>query len=442
MNYSEFVFDGYGYDPASRSLSLRYRFAGGPCFEERLLFEFPARPLSPPAAAVADRLFRLIFLFSGVSYYKAFVPPVLRCAAFPLDRETAEFVETFYRHGLAEFAFRNGISPDGLGRFLAEPVMPEAPIPLDLPRRTCVPIGGGKDSLVSIECLKAGGEPLVLFSLGVAEPIGACIAAAGLPFIRVRRHLDKGLFRLNERGALNGHVPITGILSAIALAAALLYGCDAIAMSNEHSASSPNFSLDDREINHQYSKSYAFERDLADFIGRHISPNIAYFSLLRPLSELEIARRFARYPQYFPIFRSCNKAFRQAAADRAGGWCGDCPKCRFVFLALAPFVDKRALIGIFGRDLLDDPAQCAGFAALCGLGAYKPFECVGETAESAAAFAFLGAQPKWREDAVVRHMLAALPPRCGDRPEYEAALARKGPHRVPERYLAMLDACA
>jgi UDP-N-acetyl-alpha-D-muramoyl-L-alanyl-L-glutamate epimerase len=440
MKYSEFVFDDYEYDPTGRSLSLRYRFPGGPRFEERLVFDFPGRPLSAAEKAAADRLFRLIFLFAGVSYYKAFVPPVLRCAAFPLDRETALFVETFYRHGLAEFAFRNGISPARLGRFLCEPMPPAAPIALDLPRRTCLPVGGGKDSLVSIECLKAGGEPLVLFSLGDAAPIRACIAAAGLPFIRVRRHLDEGLFRLNDEGALNGHVPITGILSAIALAAAVLYGCDAIAMSNERSASAPNLSLDDRDINHQYSKSYAFERDLADFIGRHISPDIAYFSLLRPLSELEIARRFAKYPQYFPIFRSCNKVFRQAAADRGSGWCGDCPKCRFVFLALAPFVDKKALIGIFGRDLLDDPAQCGGFAALCGLGAYKPFECVGETAESAAAFSYLGAQPEWRDDAVVRQLLAALPPNCGDAWQDRTAFAKQGPHRVPERYLAMLDA--
>jgi UDP-N-acetyl-alpha-D-muramoyl-L-alanyl-L-glutamate epimerase len=442
MRNSEFVFDRYEYDPAARVLSLRYRFAGGPRFEERLFFDFPPRPLPPAAAAAVDRLFRLIFLFSGVSYYKAFVPPTLRCAAFPLDRATIEFLEKFYRHGLAEFAFRNGISLEGRGRFLSDAAPPGAPITLDLPRRSCVPVGGGKDSLVSIECLKAGEEPLVLFSLGDAEPIRACIAASGLPFIRVRRRLDERLFRLNDMGALNGHVPITGILSVIGLAAAVLFGCDAVVMSNEHSASAPNLIVDDREINHQYSKSYAFEQDFADYIARQISPDIAYFSLLRPLSELEIARRFSRYPQYFSIFRSCNSAFRQAAAERGRGWCGDCPKCRFVFLALAPFIDKRALIGIFGRDLLDDPAQAGGFAALCGLEAHKPFECVGEIAESAAAMAHLGEHPAWRDDAVVQQMLAGFRSlRSVDPADYRAAFARKSPHRVPDRYLAMLDAC-
>jgi UDP-N-acetyl-alpha-D-muramoyl-L-alanyl-L-glutamate epimerase len=442
MRYSEFVFDSYDWQATEMSLALRYRFAGGPRFEERLYFDLPPRPLSGAAAAVADRIFRLIFLFSGVSYYKAFVPPVLRCGAFPLDRETAEFLQRFYRHGLAEFAFRNGIALADQLRFVADGVPSAAALALDLPRRTCVPIGGGKDSIVSLECLKQAGEPLILFSLGDAEPIRASIAASGLPFIRVRRRLDETLFRLNDEGALNGHIPITGILSAIALAAAVLCGFDVIAMSNEHSASAPNLTIGGREINHQYSKSFDFEQDFAKYIGKQISPSIAYFSLLRPLSELEIARRFAKYAQYLTIFRSCNTAFRQAAAERGQDWCGNCPKCRFVFLALAPFVGKSALIEIFGRDLLDDPAQFPGFAALCGQGEHKPFECVGEIAESAAVMTYLGQHADWREDAVVRQMLDSFASlRHGDAAAYRAAFARKSPHRVPERYLVMLDAC-
>jgi UDP-N-acetyl-alpha-D-muramoyl-L-alanyl-L-glutamate epimerase len=440
--YSEFIFDGYEWDPAPGSLLLRYRFAGGPSFEERLDFEVPPRPLPPAAVAALDRVFRLIFLFCGVSYYKAFVPPVLRCAAFSLDGETARFLGRFYRKGLAEFVFRNAIALDDGCRFLSEPVAPLAPLALDLPRRTCVPVGGGKDSVVSVECLKQAGEPLVLFSLGDAEPIRACIAAADLPFFRVRRRLDAALLRLNAAGALNGHVPITGILSAVALAGAVLLGYDAIAMSNEHSASAANLKIGNREINHQYSKSFEFEQDFAKYVAAHISPDITYFSLLRPFSEIEIARRFSQYRRYFPLFRSCNTAFRQVTAERGRSWCGDCPKCRFVFLALTPFVGKSELARIFGRDLFADPAQFPGFAALCGFGAHKPFECVGEIAESAAVMAHLGNDPAWREAPVVRQMLDAFPSlRRSDPARYQAVFATRAPHRVPERYLAMLDAC-
>lgn len=244
MQYSEFVFESYTYDPARALLSLHYRFADGPRFEEQLIFDFPTRRLSADADTALDRIFRLIFLFSGVSYYKTFVPPRLVCRAFPLDRHTAEFLQNFYESGLAEFAWKNRISLQGHCKFDFDRVAAPAPIALELPRRTCVPVGGGKDSVVTLECLKASGEDLVLFSLGDAQPIAACIAAAGLPFIRVRRRLDAGVLKLNDSGALNGHVPITGILSAIVLACAVLSGFDTVAMSNEHSASSPNLIVD------------------------------------------------------------------------------------------------------------------------------------------------------------------------------------------------------
>ena len=442
MAYNEFVFEDYRYDPARSTLSLYYSYDGGPRFEEQLIFDFVPQQLSPAAREVLDRIFRLILLLSGVSYYKAFIPKVLRCRVFEIDDGTAEFVQKFYEKGLAEFAFRNGVSLHSHFRVESSSAPAATPIIVDLPRRICVPVGGGKDSIVTIECLKQAGEPVLLFSLGDAEPIAACITGAKLPFIRVHRRLDAGLLKLNEAGALNGHVPITGILSAIALAGAVMSGCDAVAMSNEHSASAPNFSIDDVEVNHQYSKSLEFERDLARYVERFISPSISYFSLLRPLSEIEIARRFAKYPAYFGVFRSCNTAFRQAREARGRHWCCNCPKCRFVFLALSPFVAKPDLIEIFGRNLLDDETQREGFAELCGLRANKPFECVGETSESAGVMSHLADHPDWRGDRVVRRLNEEFPSLLHGGPaEFRALFEVRHPHRVPAPYLAILDAC-
>jgi hypothetical protein len=343
---------------------------------------------------------------------------------------------------LAEFAFRNGVSLRGHFHFESSSAPAASPITVDLPRRICVPVGGGKDSIVTVECLRHGGEPLMLFSLGDAEPIASCIAAAELPFIRVHRRLDAGLLQLNEAGALNGHIPITGILTAIALACAVLSGCNAVAMSNEHSASAANLSLDGIEVNHQYSKSFEFERDFAQYVEDFISPSISYFSLLRPLSEIEIARRFSKYAAYFGVFRSCNTAFRQAREARGRHWCCNCPKCRFVFLALSPFVAKPDLIGIFGCNLLNDETQRDGFAELCGLRAIKPFECVGEISESAGVMSYLADHSDWRDDSVVCRLNEEFPSLRNSRPaEFRVLLEVRHPHRVPARYLAMLDAC-
>jgi hypothetical protein len=440
MAYDAFVFAGYRYDPATATLALRYRYPGGPDFEETLSFDFPQRDLSGDEAAALDQVFRLLLLFAGVSYYKAFIPRRLVCEAFPVDAGTAGLVKRFYENGLGEFAYRNRILLEGHIDLAVTSAPTPAPRRLPLPRRALVPVGGGKDSIVTIETLKRAGEPVVLFALGDAEPIAACAAVAGLPLIHVRRRLDPTLFELNRAGALNGHVPITGILSAIALAAALMHGCDAVIMSNEHSASAPNLVIDGVAVNHQYSKSLEFETELAGYIVDRVSPDLGYFSLLRPLTEIAIAQRFARNPEYFPAFRSCNTAFRQDLAARGRNWCGDCPKCRFVFLALAPFVDRAELAAIFGRDLLDDEAQLDGYMALCGLRDYKPFECVGETAESAAVMAHIGADPRWREAAVVRRLNASYPSLRTSLADYPGLFDPRRPHRVPASYLAVLDA--
>jgi hypothetical protein len=442
MEYKEFVFEDYCYDQPASILSLHYRFNSGPRFEEKLFFDFATQHISPAGRAVLDRIFRLIFLMSGVSYYKTFIPKLLICEAFQLDTKTGEFLHKFYEKGLAEFAYRNGISLRGHFHFRSSAVPAPSPLTLDLSNKTLVPVGGGKDSIVTIECLRESVQPQILFALGDPDPINVCIAAAGLPFIRVRRQLDETLFELNRAGALNGHVPITGILSAIALAGAVMSGCNAVVMSNEHSASAPNLKFDGIDINHQYSKSFEFEEDFAQYVERFISPNMRYFSLLRPLSEIEIARRFSKLSRYFGVFRSCNTAFRQSPAERGRHWCGNCPKCRFVFLALAPFVPKRDLIGIFGRNLLDDLAQCDGFAELCGLQQHKPFECVGETSESAAVLSYLDDHPDWREDSVVRQLREKfLLLRKANPAEYRALFEIKRPHRVPDSYMALLNAC-
>lgn len=436
MRGREFVCESYRFEPETGLLALHYAFDGGLRFVERITFPAGARALSAHETAALDRVFRLLLLACGVSYYKAFAPERVRCAAFPLDLEWAAFFTGFYVHGLAEFAWRNGIDLAGRLRFVADGAEPAPALPLVLPRCTCVPVGGGKDSIVTLECLREAGEPLVLFSLGHAAPIEATINAAGLPAIHVTRRLDPALFALNEAGALNGHVPITGILSIIVVACAIICGFDTIAMSNEHSASAPNIVADGVDVNHQYSKSFAFEQAFAGLLQRNVCDAIRYFSLLRPLSEIEIARRFARHTRYLPLFRSCNAAFRQAPERRAKSWCGNCPKCRFVFLALAPFVARQQLIGTFGANLLDDATQIDGCAELCGIERHKPFECVGEAEESAAVLSHLGTLEAWRGDTVVR----ALSPRLGPR-DFASLFAWRTPHLVPPQYLAMLDAC-
>jgi hypothetical protein len=352
-----------------------------------------------------------------------------------------------YLHGLAEFAYQNKLDLRGRINFLPLASHPgesrndEQDVPrLDLPRRSLVPVGGGKDSLVSVEMLKGVQEPMTAVWIGNSELIAACAQRTGLPMLNIRRQLAPELFEYNQAGAWNGHIPVTAINSAILLCAALLYGYDTIVFSNERSASEATLEYDGQPVNHQWSKSADFERRLREYTKSHIGAGLDYFSLLRPWSELAVTREFARSTEYDDVFSSCNRNFRIRAERPADRWCGQCPKCHFVFLALAPFVAKPRLLKIFGRNLLDDVSLAPGFDALIEYRDHKPFECVGEGRESRAAMAALARRPEWREDALVARFAEEILLQL-DRAglALEPLLLPSAEHFLPARLAALLN---
>lgn len=379
---------------------FRYAFEGGAVLCERV--RFPGAPEVPAARAAAFAVaLQLAHGILGISYYKAGVPPHIEWSEAPTPA-LAELLEALYLNGLGEFAHVNALDLRGRIRFPRGAAAGRPAATLGLPRRALVAIGGGKDSLVTIEALKASGEPLCVAWIGHSELIRATAQASGQPLLNLERRIDPQLFDYNRNGAWNGHIPVTAINSSLLLLAALLYGYDAVVFSNEASASSPNLTHDGFAVNHQWSKGEDFERLLHDLVHAEVATDLRYWSYLRPYSELEIIAEFARLTQYHGIFSSCNRNFRLLGERPESRWCGQCPKCLFTFLGLAPVLAKPALTAIFGRNLLDDAGLFGAFDALIEHdGKHKPFECVGEAAEARAAFAQLAARADWQEDAVV-----------------------------------------
>lgn len=429
-----FRFTGWSADWTTGSLELGYALDALP-FTEPYRFPAPAAPLDEARRAALGRAAALLHLVAGVSYFKAAVPPRIEIAGGRPSPATAAALGRLYTGGLGEFAWHNRLP--AIGRGIVFPAAAGEPPPAPaagLAPRSLVPVGGGKDSAVALAALARAGEDVVAFSLGRKPSADATAAAEGVPLMHVARALDPALLELNRRGAYNGHVPITAIVSCAAVVAALLAGCDAVVMANERSASAGNLDWEEfgGTVNHQYSKGWEAERDLAAAVRDDVAADLSYFSLLRPWSELAIARAFAGLEAHHGTFMSCNRGFR-LHEPAMQGWCGDCPKCRFVFLALAPFMERAGLVGVFGRDLLDDPSQEAGFRAVLGIDADKPFECVGEIDEARAALRAVAASPHWAGDALV----VRLAPLVGgaDAAAAEAWLAPAGDHAIPERHL-------
>ena len=185
-------------------------------------------------------------------------------------------------------------------------------------------------------------------------------------------------------------------------------------------------------MNHQWSKGWGFEQAFGEYVQRHVAADMHYYSLLRPLSQLAAARQFAKTDRYDAHFSSCNRNFHILGERPTSRWCGVCPKCHFVFLALAPFMPKPRLVGIFGRNLLDEESQVPGFDALLEFRDHKPFECVGEGRESRAAMAALAARPEWQEDVVVRRFTREVAPQLETSDlSIDALMVIDDEHRIP-----------
>jgi len=398
------------FDATSGIARLVYAFDDGPELVETITVPGAPFALEGARASAVERALQLLHLIAGVSYYKAAVPKAIRIDSYSIDGETAALLEDIYVHGLGEFAYRNGLDLHGRIRFPHGGSPSASAPPLGLREHALVAIGGGKDSLVSIEALRNLGIAQTVTWIGGSQLIAACAQRTALPTLNIGRQLAPQLFEYNRQGAWNGHIPVTVLNSAIMVFAAVLLGVDQVVFSNERSASYGSLIEGTGEVNHQWSKGWACERGFAAEVRRTIAADLRYYSLLRPLSELAVARQFAKTDQYDSWFSSCNRNFHLLGERPANRWCGVCPKCHFVFLALAPFMSKPRLVGIFGRNLLDDAAQTGGYDALLEYKDHKPFECVGEGRESRAAMQALTTRPEWREDALVQRFAHEIRP--------------------------------
>ncbi len=313
-----------------------------------------------------------------ISYWKAACPPNIIIKPYKLDDIQVNWWKKVYYNGLGEFFYLNNISTNQYDfvniECTSEEELQIVNISLDS-KKVLVPVGGGKDSVVSLELLKNDFESIPLI-LNPRQASIATIVAAGCAkddFIKINRTIHPTLLELNKQGFLNGHTPFSALLAFVTVFAAALSGGKYIALSNESSANEPTDKISG--VNHQYSKSIEFEKDFREYVANYISEDISYFSFLRPLNEYTIARLFSNFPHHFESFKSCN------VGSKTDSWCGNCPKCLFTYIILSPFVERENLIKIFGKDLYEDEAMLPYFNELIGYSEVKPFECVGTIGE-------------------------------------------------------------
>ena len=353
---------------------------------------------------ILRRLILSLGMVEAISYYKTACPEEFVIKAGKFTDKQLKFWKHLFHDGLGEFLYLNGIddvTEDELLTFAdgtagdenaagghadshsANVMAGDCNLPLHDPRSYqgfLVPVGGGKDSVVSLELLK--GEDIVTYvvngNVTTRNVIDVCDHKSGT--YTAKRILDKQIIELNSLGYLNGHIPFSAVLAFSAVISAYLSGRKYIALSNENSANETT--VKGSYVNHQYSKSFEFERDFREYISDLTDSDIHYFSFLRPLAEIQIAALFSGYTAYHKAFRSCNRGSKE------GIWCCDCPKCLFVNIILLPFLNDAEILNIFGEKLLDKESLDKDFRELTGIDENKPFECVGTRSEVQAALSY------------------------------------------------------
>ena len=393
--YPRFAYRGYEIEEKDSCLKITYRF------ETLGLSEFAPVWVFPKAEGDCrrwseDRLMQDMIFSLGmvelVSYWKIACPPIVTVEAGRLNQDQIDWWKDLYFNGLGEFFYVNGIKEADPNHFMDIQCAGQLKAPctdqykerheecgvetVGKGNGVLVPIGGGKDSAVTLELLRLAGKPVCAY---IINPRGATIhttEVAGLDaahVISAKRTLDSNMLELNCQGYLNGHTPFSALVAFSGIIAARMHGLTMVALSNESSANEST--VQGSTVNHQYSKSFKFEEDFHYYQTTYLKGSAYYFSMLRPLSEFQIARFFAGQKQYHGIFRSCN------AGSKTDSWCGHCPKCLFVYLILSPFLKPQEVRDIFGRNMLDDWDMKETLDQLIGIEEEKPFECVGSRDE-------------------------------------------------------------
>ena len=398
--FSTFIFESQTVKREDGALSLAFDFNLDDRYHFRPILEIPARPFFDWESIPEEQLEALAFqigMTELVSYWKIACPKRVVVKPFALTESQKAFWKKLYYNGLGEFLYLNSITVSEKDLMELESV---SPLPMSFQQRTCegresmgsvkfeervlVPIGGGKDSVVTLECLR-NEMPVIPM---IVNPRGAtlnCVKTAGYnenEFIVINRTLDPTMLKLNTEGYLNGHTPFSALLAFISILVAFGSRSKYIALSNENSANEST--VPGTNINHQYSKSIEFESDFRRYVAENLNDEVQYFSFLRPLNELQIASLFAQCESYHPVFRSCN------VGSKTDSWCGHCPKCLFTWIILSPFLSKEKLIAIFGKDLMADESLRPILEELNGTAAVKPFECVGTVEEVRACLKATG----------------------------------------------------
>ena len=386
--YPEFVYESYAWEIKGKDFHLSFCFKNGEIDYNPsvIIKDIPDRNIDK---RIIDNLVFHLGMVELLSYWKAICSPKIIIKAGSIDKKQINWFMDLLINGMGQFFYENKIDftkPDFVK------IISEGKSAFKMGKVTkngiLIPIGGGKDSAVTLELMKKFKKDVDCFVLNNNLNTQEMFEASGYKhIILAERKIEDKLLQLNRKGYLNGHTPFVAYLSFLTVLVSVLFNKKYISFSNEDSSNEGNVKWLGYEINHQYSKTHDFEGKFRKYCADYLVDSLEYFSILRLMYEIQIARIFSYMKNYFPVFLSCNEAQKtySGTKKKTGKWCGKCSKCLFVYMILYPFLSKDDLLSIFNEDLFNKKELLPILKELIGEKTVKPFECVGTRKEALVA---------------------------------------------------------
>ena len=245
--YPDFIFEDYNFSINESTIDIEFHFIISGLAQFKPSWSISKNDLiNTEKNETIDSLVFSLGMVELISYWKITCSPKVHIKCGLLSESQVIWWKKLYRKGLGEFFYLNGISVDDefmniiyqtniadSNKRLVESEETDRSKPSVL-----IPIGGGKDSVTTLEILR---DDTKRFSY-IINPRQATIDTVNVSeiskenLIVARRSLDDNMIKLNKEGFLNGHTPFSALVAFSSVIAAYINNIEFVALSNEASA--------------------------------------------------------------------------------------------------------------------------------------------------------------------------------------------------------------
>ena len=232
QKYKKFIYKDFKITEDKESINITYYFEipGLTKFEPNIqIMKKNIKYKSIDNEYIRNIVFNL-GMIEVISYWKCVCSENVIIECGNLNGEQKQWFKKLYYNGTGEFRYINNIhiEQEKFVNFVTnkevESIVPEIPS-TDILSGYIIPVGGGKDSVVTLEKLKEEKRNNYCLTVGGKEPVLECCKIAGYndnQIIEVKRTIDANLLELNKEGYLNGHTPFSSVLAFLSYLIAYL----------------------------------------------------------------------------------------------------------------------------------------------------------------------------------------------------------------------------